>query len=129
MIDSNKVAPVHRVRSDPTGARPVVSEAIARGLKNNYSPAEALTYGVFSAHAKNSLNKATEAVIGKGKELSKVALNSEQRERVRELMADDLVQSGAAYLTDVRKEVQNRMVHNVLDEIFRSPTRSIDKTQ
>ncbi|CCQ75027.1 protein of unknown function [Magnetospira sp. QH-2] len=97
----------------------MVSEAIARGLKNGHSPAEALTYGVFSAHAKNSLNKATEAVIGKGKDLSKVVLSEAQQARIRDAMTDDLLKSGAAYLTDVRKEVQGRVVKTVLDQIFK----------
>ncbi|GAB6052510.1 hypothetical protein JCM17960_13300 [Magnetospira thiophila] len=99
-------------------AGPVVKEAIARGLKNNLNPAEALTYGVFSAHAKNSLNIATEAVLGKGKTLAKTVLREGQQSRLRELMADNLSQSGAAYLTDVRKEVQERMVQKVMDELF-----------
>ncbi|CCQ72311.1 hypothetical protein [Magnetospira sp. QH-2] len=101
-------------------------DAIARGLKNGHSPAEALTYGVFSAHAKNSLNKATEAVIGKGKDLSKVVLSEAQQARIRDAMTDDLLKSGAAYLTDVRKEVQDRMVKEVMDGIF-GEGRSQDK--
>ena len=96
----------------------VAKDGIGRMLKSGASPAEALTYGVFSAHAKDSLNR---AVSGYGQKWSKEAyslLTDAQKAHVRAFVANDLVAGGAKYLNEVRKETQSRMVGNLLEEIF-----------
>ena len=62
-----------------------------------------------------------------GKAWSKAAFSkmSEPRKAaVRALAARELVAASGAYLKDVGKEVQDRMVQNVMDEVFTGkPTR------
>ena len=96
----------------------VAKDGIGRMLKSGASPAEALTYGVFSAHAKDSLNR---AVSGYGQKWSKEAyslLTDAQKAHVRAFVAKDLVAGGGKYLNEVRKETQSRMVDKVMKEVF-----------
>ncbi|WP_046022044.1 hypothetical protein [Magnetospira sp. QH-2] len=104
-----------------------VKESIGRALKSGANPAEALTYGVFSAHAKNSLNKAMGAYGRKWSKEALFMLSREQRDAVRAFATKDLVASGGKYLNDVSKEVQSRMVGVALDELFKPDQQEKDQ--
>lgn len=97
----------------------IVTESLSHAFKNGLDPKEALAYGVFSAHAKDTLAKATNSILGKGRDALKSAVSKEDMFKLRQRMGNELVKSGASFLKDVNKEVQSRMVENVLRDIFK----------
>jgi len=99
----------------------VVTEAINRGLSKGFNPSDVLVYGFYSGHAKITVGKAVDKIIGTSQSgLTKAIgkLPTSKQKEIRDFTKKKLIQAGASYLKDVSEEAQSRMIDTVLDEIF-----------
>jgi len=90
-------------------------------VPKGFNPSDVLVYGFYSGHAKITVGKAVDKIIGTSQSgLTKAIgkLPTSKQKEIRDFTKKKLIQAGASYLKDVSEEAQSRMIDTVLDEIF-----------